>query len=211
MSFRDLLIQGAEQRGVALSPECADKMEIHYRLLVHWNRVVLLTSVEGEEEILQRHFLESLEVAEVLPRAGRLVDVGSGNGFPAMPLLLHRPSLAGILLEPAVRKRAFLKEVLRETGLEDQVKVLKKRIERPEDLEPLAPIDVLTVRAVARVKILLRGAAGGLSPGGQALLFVGEEDMALIRKKCPEGLKLDREIALSGRDASFVAVVKRTV
>jgi 16S rRNA G527 N7-methylase RsmG len=138
-----------------------------------------------------------------------LVDVGTGNGFPALPLLLMRPHLEGRLLEPATRKRAFLKEVVRETELAGRVEALPHRVDMPEDLARLGPFDVLTMRAVAGVEALLAGAASGLTAEGRALLFLGEAALADLRSGCPAGLKLTKEVALTGRQASFVAVVER--
>jgi 16S rRNA (guanine527-N7)-methyltransferase len=185
-------------------------MEAHYRLLCRWNPVAHLTSITGEEAILDRHFLESLEALAFLDdTAALLVDVGTGNGFPALPLLLLRPSLRGLLLEPSTRKRAFLKEVLRETDLGPRVDVAPDRIQRPEDLAGLGPFRYLTSRAVGIVGTLVAGAAAGLVPGGRALLFLGRSALDAMRNQQVAGLELRNELPLTGREASFLAVLER--
>lgn len=210
MTFSERLAQRAASRGIHLkAPEIRD-MERHFKILMRWNDTVLLTSVQGEDAILDRHFLESLEALRFLQeQPGVLVDVGSGNGFPALPLLMLRPNLEGRLLEPATRKRAFLKEVIRETSLAGRVKVLPDRVDRPEDLADLAPFHVLTMRAVAGIETITAAAAAGLVPGGRALLFLGRSALEDLRAECPVGLKLVKEVAITGRNASFLAVLER--
>ena len=211
MNFPELLKQRAASREIYMKPhEIRDLVE-HFKILMRWNQTVHLTLVLDEGAILDRHFLESLQALKFLQeKPGVLVDVGSGNGFPALPLLMLRPNLEGRLLEPATRKRAFLKEVVRETGLAGRVQALPDRVDCPEDLARLGPFDVLTMRAVAGVETVLAGAAVGLVPGGRALLFVGQSALDGVRAECPAGLKLIKETPLIGRNASFIVVVERT-
>lgn len=211
MTFPERLRQRAASRGIYLKPDEIRDLAEHFKILMRWNQTVHLTSVLDEGAILDRHFLESLQALKFLQeKPGVLVDVGSGNGFPALPLLMLRPNLEGRLLEPATRKRAFLKEVVRETSLAGRVQVLPDRVDRPEDLAGLGPFDVLTMRAVAGVETVLAGAAVGLVPGGRALLFVGQSALESVRAECPTGLELVKEAPLFGRNRSFIAVVERT-
>jgi 16S rRNA (guanine527-N7)-methyltransferase len=211
MSFSESLSRRAGARGVTIGHSQMRDLERHFRLLLRWNPTAQLTSVESEEEILDRHFLESLEALRFIPEsAGVLVDVGTGNGFPALPLLVMRANLEGRLLEPATRKRAFLKEVVRETSLAGRVKALPDRVDRPDDLSALGPFDILTMRAVAGVETVLAGAVSGLRPGGQALLFVGKSIIESLQDECPDGMTLVHEAKLPGRSASYIAVVERS-
>ena len=211
MTFPERLRQRASNRGIYLKPHEIRDLAKYFEILMRWNQTVHLTSVQDEGAILDRHFLESLEALKFLQeKPGVLVDVGTGNGFPALPLLIARPNLEGRLLEPATRKRAFLKEVVRETGLAGRVQALPDRVDRPEDLAGLGPFDVLTMRAVAGVETVLAGAAAGLVPGGLALLFVGQSALDCLRAECPSGLKLIKESPLIGRNASYIAVVERS-
>ncbi len=211
MTFPERLRQRAASRGIYMQPHEIRDLAEHFKILMRWNETVHLTSVRDEGDILDRHFLESLEALKFLPeKPGVLVDVGTGNGFPALPLLMLRPNLEGRLLEPATRKRAFLKEVVRETSLAGRVQALPDRVDRPQDLAGLGPFDVLTMRAVAGVETVLAGAALGLVPGGRALLFVGQSALDVIRAECPTGLKLVKESPLIGRNASYIAVVERS-
>jgi 16S rRNA (guanine527-N7)-methyltransferase len=210
MMFSERLERRAASRNIHLKHHQIRDLEMHFKLLMRWNQTVHLTSVQGEDAILERHFLESLEALPFIKeQAGVMVDVGTGNGFPALPLLMLRPHLKGHLLEPATRKRAFLKEVVRETALAGRVQALPDRVDRPGDLDGLAPFDVLTMRAVAGVEVVLAAAAAGLVPGGRALLFVGQSTLDDLRAECPVGMKLIKEVAITGRSASYLAVVER--
>jgi 16S rRNA (guanine527-N7)-methyltransferase len=205
------LLELAAARGLRLDPVAARHMALHLELLDRWNPTAKLTSLRSRSAILERHFLESLEGLRFLPAAGgairHLIDVGSGGGFPGLPLLMARPDLRGTLLEPASRKRAFLKEVVREAGLGERVRVLSDRMGRPEDVARHAPIDVLTLRAVAGSAGLLEAIAGALRPGGRLLLFLGQAGARAVRAALPGAL---REIAchpLPGRSASPLVVL----
>lgn len=90
-------------------------------LLVRWNEVVSLTSVRSPEEMVRRHFAESLCCAAVLPRCESMLDLGSGAGFPGIPVQLMRPGMRVTLAESNGKKAAFLREVVRELGLETEV------------------------------------------------------------------------------------------
>ena len=185
-------------------------MEVHYDLLLRWNDTARLTSITYERAILDRHFLESFAALPYLePVDGLLLDIGSGNGFPALPLLILRPELRGDLIEPAGRKRAFLKEVVREIGLEERVRVLSERILTPERLAGLGPFDCLTMRAVGRLEIILRGAEGGLAAGGRALLFLGKSKAEAVERMATAGLGVEEVVPLPRRRASYLVVLRR--
>jgi 16S rRNA (guanine(527)-N(7))-methyltransferase RsmG len=130
-----------EQAGVpaAVGERCGAFLE----LLSRWDAALDLIGRVDSEELVCAHVLESLVGAPYLPRDGTLLDVGSGNGFPAVPLLLSRPELVGVLLEPRERRWGFLREVVRELGIAAQV-----RRTRVEDMrgETFAAI---SVRALA--------------------------------------------------------------
>ncbi len=203
----------AERRGISVGREAAEAMSTHRELLARWNAAAKLTAMTDPVEVLDRHFLESLEALRFLPeRAGRrlrLLDVGSGGGFPGLPLLMTRHDLDGELLEPASRKRAFLKEVVRATGLADRVKVSPDRIDRPDDLPPHGPLDLLTVRAVAGLPEIVAGAAVALCPGGRLLLFVGEEGASTVRAALPSSLRDRGSHPLPGRHTAQILVLER--
>ncbi len=99
---------------VSVSPEQIHRLEYHYQLLLKWNSVLNLTRVDALEEAVERHYCESLFLAAHLPpNAVRIVDVGSGAGFPGFPVAVLRPDCSVTLVESHTRKAVFLREASR--------------------------------------------------------------------------------------------------
>lgn len=99
---------------VDLSPAQVAALEAHYQLLLRWNRTLNLTRVENLEEAVERHYCESLFLASHLPAGSlRIVDIGSGAGFPGFPVAIARPECQVTLIESHQRKSVFLREASR--------------------------------------------------------------------------------------------------
>jgi len=133
--FRDLLQQKLD--GIAsLRSDQIEALERHYELLLRWNQTLNLTAIDSEELIVERHYCESLFLASHLPpRSLRIVDVGSGAGFPGIPVAIFRPDCSVTLVESHQRKAVFLREAARKTR---NVKVLSQRAETVSEHYELA-------------------------------------------------------------------------
>ena len=142
--------------------ELVEPLTRYLLLLARWEGAVDLLGRVDPLTLVREHVLESLAGLAVVPSSGSLLDVGSGNGFPAVPLLLGQPTLDGVLLEPRERRWAFLREVARELSL--AVDVRRERLEEHRGGEYAA----LTVRAVKAGAWRLR--AGSLVRAGGVLL-----------------------------------------
>lgn len=108
-----------------LSDEQVDQLRRHYDLLVRWNKVLNLTGIRTLEETVERHYCESIFAADYLPE-GRLsiADLGSGAGFPGIPIAIVRPECSVALIESHQRKAVFLRESTRDLA---NVRVIAKR------------------------------------------------------------------------------------
>jgi 16S rRNA (guanine527-N7)-methyltransferase len=147
-------------------------------LLLKWNRGLSLTTVTNPAEIVGRHFGESMFVLKLLPVENcRLVDIGTGAGFPGLALKIASPSIELKLVESNKKKCVFLSEVVRSLEL-SKVEILSTRFEeiRPEGVKA----NVITSRAVGGHKELLKWAQSALAPRGHAALWVGAEDSTRI-------------------------------
>lgn len=113
MTFEAVLREVLEELGVAVSPAQFDRLCEHRRLLELWNRRINLTAIRGEKEIARRHYGESSFLHRELPRVASFVDVGSGAGFPGVPIAILRPSAHVTLVESKRRKASFLREATR--------------------------------------------------------------------------------------------------
>ena len=166
-------------------------------LLKKWNQTIPLTSIEEDAEIVARHFGESMFAGSLLPmERGRLADVGSGAGFPGLPLKIAYPDLQVTLVEPNVKKCAFLREVQATLGLSG-LEIVRSRYE--DFGAPPASFDFVCSRALGGYKRLLQWCRGVLKPGGHVILWLGIEDSNLLTKTKGWNWELPVSIAESRR------------
>jgi 16S rRNA (guanine527-N7)-methyltransferase len=147
-------------------------------LLLQWNRSMSLTAIEDPMEILSRHFGESLFAASFLKIGGsRLADVGTGPGFPGLPLKIAIPEIELSLIESNSKKCAFLTEIVQRLRLEG-VRVIKQRYEefRLDD----GRFDFVCSRALGDYSTFLPWARSVLKPGGSIALWLGTDDSIRI-------------------------------
>jgi 16S rRNA (guanine527-N7)-methyltransferase len=140
------------------------QLSTYLDLLVKWNAHTNLTAIRDPDEIVRRHFGESLFAARHLPPAGTLLDLGSGAGFPGLPIQLAVPELKVTLSESQNKKASFLREVVRTLDLGTEVWG-----HRVEDLPASRRFDVVTLRAVDNPTLALELARRRLAAGGQIL------------------------------------------
>ncbi len=152
--------------------------------------VNLVSRREAVPEVLvARHLLDALEALPFLPSPGarrlRLLDIGSGGGFPAIPLLLARRDLDGVLVESVGKKARYLEEAVGVLGL--TARVVNARFPDPalELMRKAPPCDLLTSRAVAGAGELVRAARPGLARGAIALLWTTEPLLGNVREALP--------------------------
>lgn len=149
-------------------------------MLMRWNEKLNLTAIRNPIEILYRHFCESMFGASAIPvDNGRLADIGSGPGFPGIPLKIARPELQVVLVESNIKKGTFLAEVTRELQLTN-TRVL---ISRYEELgEELAPLDIVCSRAVGEFGKFLEWAESPKVSAEHVALWIGGRDLDEVRK-----------------------------
>lgn len=193
LDITHILSSGAADLGIELPPSLRSAFRTYLRELKAWNRKTNLTAITGDEEIAVKHFLDSLASALALAPSvkGRLLDVGSGAGFPGLPVKLLHPQLEVTLLEPSQKKTAFLRHLIGTLNLEG-VTVLAKRV---EDLKPgsaqLEAFRWIVTRAV-KVGNLLPAFRPLLQEGGRIILCRAEP---LAAETCLDGLQIQQEIA----------------
>src|SRR5258708_4848860 len=160
---------------LTLSDFQVQQIQQYTKILWAWNDKVNLTAIRDPLEVLYRHFCESMFGSTLVPVENcRLADVGSGGGFPGIPLKIIRPALHVFLVESNVKKATFLAEVVRELGLTD-TRVLVSRYE--ELGEEVAPVDVVCSRALGDFANFLGWAASPQIAAKQALLWLGGRDL----------------------------------
>lgn len=184
-AIQPLLRAIASELALELTDLQMAQLATHFSLLLRWNRKMNLTSLRPAE-IAWRHFGESLFLTTILrpsiesPESPIMVDVGSGAGFPGLPLKIAWPWLGAVLLEPSQKKAVFLKEVVRAGGIQG-VEVRTERSEEAVEGNLRGRAHLVTMRAVATSEALLRDLSSLLRPRGQLALFLGANDAARIQ------------------------------
>ena len=206
-----LLAEGLQALGM---PDSLNAPLVHYvRLLMLWNGTFNLTAIREPEAIIAKHLLDCLAMVPQV-RGSSLVDVGSGAGFPGIPLALALPGLRVALVETAGKKARFLREAVRRLGLSGRVEVHAARAEAVSAGEGF---ELLTARAFGSLGEILRVGGHLLAPHGRLLAMKGRRDEAeaeplpkgWVRLACHElavpGLDAERhlvEVARSGPDSA---------
>lgn len=156
-----------------------ERAGIYVDLLARWNSRVSLTAISEPREVMRVHFGESLFALTVVRFSGRLADVGSGAGFPGLPLAMALPDLNVTLVESNQKKATFLSEAVRELLLSN----VTVRRERAENLSPAEEFDLLAGRAIGAYPRFLKWAKGRLvGPQGKVLLWLGSHEMDELSK-----------------------------
>ena len=154
------LYKGAQKLGLNLTPDQLQKFEVFYKELVEWNKRVNLTSVTGYEEVQITHFLDSLTVISGLPspQSGKqlsIIDVGTGAGFPGIPLRIVLPEIRLVLLEATAKKAEFLRHVIAKLELSN-VEIVRGRAEEvAHDESYRERFDIVVSRALASLNVLV--------------------------------------------------------
>ena len=169
-------------------------------LLLKWNKAISLTTVTDPVKILEFHFGESLfAVSAAALKNGRLADVGSGAGFPGLPLAMALSDLRVTLIEANLKKCAFLAEVVRTLDLKN-VEILRERME--DVSAKVSPFDFISARALGQHEELLDWANVHLSSNGRVILWLGEADAEFISGKI--GWKWQKPALIPGSHGRFI-------
>ena len=163
-----------EPFGLTLSADQISQLIAYLELLLRWNKKINLTGIRDGESCVTRHFGESLYLGRWVSLHGRLLDIGSGAGFPGLSLKIIFPDLSVTLLEPVAKKRAFLKEVARVCGM-SLVEVRGGRLEDFVGGQSAPVFDSATARAVGHLEHLIPLAGRCLKPGGELFLWLSHQ------------------------------------
>jgi 16S rRNA (guanine527-N7)-methyltransferase len=175
MEFREALIAGGQALGVEIRQDMLDLFGFHYEALMEFGRQTNLTSIEGKEEVAVKHFLDSLTCSKAIEIRDDwdVVDIGTGAGFPGVPLKVERPSLALTLLESSQKRVRFLELLVSKLGLSDTEVIWG----RAEDVGRMGRhrenYDLAVARGVAELAVLAELCLPFVRVGGAFVAFKG--------------------------------------
>ncbi len=202
-------LAAAEALSGRLSDEQATAFEQYEALLRTWSGRVRLVSRGDRDKIRERHFIDSLRLTPFLPRGGiTLLDLGSGAGFPGVPIKIARPEVKVVLLESARMKGLFLNHLAGELKL-DGLSVLAERAEDAgERAEHRGRYDIVTARAVGALPLLWRLSSGFLKKDGELLALKGPGALREAEELGPDGPVVSIESMETGRPHGNMMLVR---
>jgi 16S rRNA (guanine527-N7)-methyltransferase len=172
--WQSFIIDGARKLGIEIDEGATALFSIHATELIKWNRKMNLTSITQPGDIAVKHFLDSLPPAQIIPQNARLLDIGSGGGFPGIPLKILKPSISVLLIDGVRKKVNFLKQIIRILKLEN-IEALQIRAENLlKAPECTSYFDVIVSRALSGLKPFVKSALPLLAKHGTVIGMKGE-------------------------------------
>ena len=169
MSLDESIEAGLKAMAIEASAEQRQRLAAHLELITKWNRVHNLTAVRETSQMVVLHVMDSLSLLPHIGQARTLLDVGSGPGFPGIPVAIVRPELQVTLLDSSSKKCAFLEQARAELGLAN----VRVACERVEAWKPPSRFDVVVSRAFADLQDFVAQSAHLVAPGGRMLAMKG--------------------------------------
>ena len=204
MSAKNKLITGAEELGIELSSKQVEKLLQYMEILREWNQKINLTAIDEPEEIIVKHFLDSLSLLQITNLSGseKLIDIGTGAGFPGLVIKIIYPELELTLLDSVKKKVNFLRQAAYDLGLDlDSIDFIHGRAEDlGRNRQYREQYDYAVARAVAYLNILSEYALPFVKIGGK---FIAQKGKSAKREVVDSQVALEK---LSGETINVQAV-----
>lgn len=197
----ELIRQGLKALGIPYSKDQVDKFLTYLAELKKWNKAYNLTGLKTDRDIIIKHFFDSLLFLKVLPsNVVSAADIGSGAGFPGIPVKIVAPQLMILLVEPVGKKVIFLRHICSKLAL-NGIKIIDKRIEEAEGIK----VDAAMTRALCNVRDFIEKMEGHINEGGILILSKGPK----LREEL-KGLEM-RDITVSDYKLPFDETIRHLV
>lgn len=216
-SIQNLLISSAQEQGIEVTGEQAQRFQRYMELLVEWNEKINLTTITEPHDVVIKHFLDSILLLKYLKiqEGAKLIDVGTGAGFPGLPLKIMRPRLNLTLLDGLNKRLVFLQDVMNQLNLSAEL-IHARAEEGGRQVQNRGKYDFAAARAVASLNVLCEYCLPFLKIGGIFAAMkgpqIGEELDAAKNAIQLLGCEIHsvREFTLPGGDGRSLVLIKRT-
>ncbi len=172
--MNSLISEGLDELGYENDPLLIEKLEIYLATLKKWNRVYNLTAIDEDSEIIVKHFLDSLSVNRYIQNSGRILDVGTGAGFPGLILALFNSEKSFVLVDGVSKKISFLQEMIGKLNLKNVIAVHTK----VEQYNVAEQFDIIISRAFADIKKMTKLTSHLIKDGGKFIAMKGPDVMS---------------------------------
>ena len=186
--FMKDLVNKAKEIGISLNEEQVKKFYDYMLVLLDWNEKINLTAITDVKEIILKHFIDSITICKYIPENSKLLDVGTGAGFPGIPVKIIRDDVTIVLLDSLNKRILFLEDVIEKLKLTNIIAVHGRAEEFGKNKKFRQCFDIVTSRAVANMAVLSEYLLPFVKIDGKAVIMKGSE--------CEEELK-DAEKAIS--------------
>ena len=170
------------EKGIVLSENQVEKLEKFKNLLIFYNSKFNLTSIKEEKEIYIKHFLDSIYGEKYFTKNANVIEIGSGGGFPSIPLMIYRDDLKFTLVESTGKKCEYLKTVIKELNLNCEV-INARAEDLGKDIKYREKFDFVTARAVARLNTLCEYCVPFIKKGGFFIAYKGDNKEEILESK----------------------------
>jgi len=174
LSLRDFLIESSREFGVEISNTQLDLFFLYLENLKKWNDRINLTAIKDDREIVLNHFVDSISVAPFIEDGKKLLDIGSGGGFPGIPIKIIRSGLNVTLLDSVNKKVSFMNDTIRKLSLHD-IHAVWGRAEDLNNSVPRGSFDYVVTRAVGSVVDTITLSSQYVSKNGVIVLMRGKK------------------------------------
>lgn len=169
-----LIAEGLNELGFENDPVLIEKLEIYLATLKKWNKVYNLTAIDEDSEIIVKHFLDSLSVNQYIQNSERILDVGTGAGFPGLILALFNPKKSFVLVDGVSKKISFLQEMIGKLNLKNTI-VVHTKVEQYKVVEQF---DMIISRAFADIKKMIKLTNHLIKDDGRFIAMKGPDVMS---------------------------------
>ena len=173
--FKKVLYEKVKQIGIELKEEQLEKFYLYMNILLEWNEKINLTAITNEEEIILKHFVDSLTINKYIEDSKSLIDVGTGAGFPGIPIKILRKDLKITLLDSLNKRINFLNEVIEKLELKNIECIHGRAEEFGKNKNYREKYDISTSRAVANMSTLSEYLIPFVKIGGKVLAMKGDK------------------------------------
>lgn len=175
MTFTEILAAKGREAGISFTDLQLSQFTRYYELLVETNKVMNLTALTAPEDVAVKHMIDSLLAYDISMEGKTLADVGTGAGFPGVPLKIYCPSLKVTLIDSLGKRLNFLQQVINELGLENICCEHLRAEDAGRNKKHREKYDFVTARAVARLSVLAEYCLPLARKGGQFVALKGSK------------------------------------
>ena len=210
----DIFIRKLKQIDVTLDQKQMERFELYYEMLIEKNKVMNLTAITEPEEVIDKHFVDSLAINKIvdLKNVKSVIDIGTGAGFPGIPLAIMNPQTSFVLLDSLNKRINFLNEVCNLCNLSNVITIHGRAEEISRKEEYREKFDYVVSRAVANMSTLLEYCTPFLKVGGQFISYKSgkvEEELSGAQNAmkilgCKLNISIDFQLPNTDMDRKFV-------